>query len=146
MKIKKRHQPVDFQSLDGEGAGITNAEAQAAAQEADEAFAIAPPPTGELAAPPQSAPPRAAASSPGKLAAATPFKTHHNALDIDVYLRISMGELWQKRLMVAGFEKTFEIGRQFRNEGMDREHLQDYSQMEFYWAYANYEDSMSLVE
>ncbi|HOX41156.1 MAG TPA: lysine--tRNA ligase [bacterium] len=77
---------------------------------------------------------------------ANPFITHHNALDIDVYLRISMGELWQKRLMVAGFEKTFEIGRQFRNEGMSREHLQDYSQMEFYWAYANYEDSMALVE
>lgn len=50
---------------------------------------------------------------------ARPFITHHNALDMDVYLRISMGELWQKRLMVAGFEKTFEIGRQFRNEGMD---------------------------
>jgi len=79
-------------------------------------------------------------------AAATPFKTHHNALNMDVYLRISMGELWQKRLMVAGFEKTFEIGRQFRNEGMDAEHLQDYSQMEFYWAYANYEMGMDLVE
>ncbi len=77
---------------------------------------------------------------------ANPFVTHHNALDIDLYLRISMGELWQKRLMVGGFEKTFEIGRQFRNEGISREHLQDYSQMEFYWAYANYEDSMSLVE
>lgn len=79
-------------------------------------------------------------------AAATPFSTHHNALDIDVYLRISMGELWQKKLMVAGYEKTFEIGRQFRNEGMDAEHLQDYSQMEFYWAYANAEDGMKLVE
>jgi lysyl-tRNA synthetase class 2 len=79
-------------------------------------------------------------------AAATPFKTHHNALDIDVYLRISMGELWQKKLMIAGYEKTFEIGRQFRNEGMDMEHLQDYTQMEFYWAYANYEDGMKLVE
>ncbi|MCL5018867.1 MAG: hypothetical protein M1426_00080 [Patescibacteria group bacterium] len=67
-------------------------------------------------------------------------------MDIDVFLRISMGELWQKRLMVGGFEKTFEIGRQFRNEGISREHLQDYSQMEFYWAYANYEDSMKLVE
>lgn len=77
---------------------------------------------------------------------ANPFVTHHNALDIDLYLRISMGELWQKRLMVAGFDKTFEIGRQFRNEGIDREHLQDYSQMEFYWGYANYEDSMGLVE
>jgi lysyl-tRNA synthetase class 2 len=77
---------------------------------------------------------------------AQPFKTHHNALDIDVYLRISMGELWQKKLMVAGLEKTFEIGRQFRNEGMDAEHLQDYTQMEFYWAYADYEDGMKLVE
>ena len=77
---------------------------------------------------------------------ANPFITHHNALDIDVYLRISMGELWQKRLMVAGYEKVFEIGRQFRNEGMGPEHLQDYSQMEFYWAYANYEQGMKLVE
>jgi lysyl-tRNA synthetase class 2 len=79
-------------------------------------------------------------------ASATPFKTHHNALDIDVFLRISMGELWQKKLMVAGYEKTFEIGRQFRNEGMDMEHLQDYTQMEFYWAYANYKDGMKLAE
>lgn len=79
-------------------------------------------------------------------AAATPFKTHHNALDIDVFLRISMGELWQKKLMVSGFDKTFEIGRQFRNEGMSMEHLQDYTQMEFYWAYASYEDGMKLVE
>lgn len=77
---------------------------------------------------------------------AKPFKTHHNALDIDVYLRISMGELWQKKLMVAGLEKTFEIGRQFRNEGMDAEHLQDYTQMEFYWAYADYEQGMALTE
>jgi lysyl-tRNA synthetase, class II len=77
---------------------------------------------------------------------ARPFVTHHHALDIDVYLRISMGELWQKKLMVAGFEKTFEIGRQFRNEGMDAEHLQDYTQMEFYWAYADYQKGMELVE
>ena len=79
-------------------------------------------------------------------AAATPFKTHHNSLDLDVYLRISMGELWQKKLLVGGFEKTFEIGRQFRNEGIDTEHLQDYTQMEFYWAYANYKDGMELVQ
>lgn len=79
-------------------------------------------------------------------ASATPFSTHHNALDLDVFLRISMGELWQKKLMVAGYEKTFEIGRQFRNEGIDMEHLQDYSQMEFYWAYANYQDGMKIVE
>ena len=57
-----------------------------------------------------------------------------------------MGELWQKKALVAGFEKTFEIGRQFRNEGMDAEHLQDYTQMEFYWGYADYEDGMKLVE
>ena len=79
-------------------------------------------------------------------AAATPFKTHHNALDIDVFLRISMGELWQKKLLVAGFEKTFEIGRQFRNEGMSNEHLQDYTQMEFYWAYADCRDGMDFVK
>ena len=77
---------------------------------------------------------------------ARPFITHHNALNMDIYLRISMGELWQKKLMVAGFEKTFEIGRQFRNEGMDSEHLQDYTQMELYWAYAGYEQGMKLVE
>lgn len=77
---------------------------------------------------------------------ARPFVTHHNALDIDVYLRISMGELWQKRLMVAGLEKTFEIGRQFRNEGISHEHAQDYTQMELYWAYADYHDGMKLAE
>ena len=77
---------------------------------------------------------------------ARPFITHHNALDMDIYLRISMGELWQKKLMVAGFEKTFEIGRQFRNEGMDAEHLQDYTQMEFYWGYADFEMGMEMVE
>lgn len=78
-------------------------------------------------------------------AEARPFVTHHNALDMDVYLRIAP-ELWLKRLMVAGFPKVFEIGRIFRNEGMDAEHLQDYMIMEFYWAYADYEQGMSLVE
>lgn len=77
---------------------------------------------------------------------ATPFKTHHNTLDIDVYLRISAGELWQKRLMVAGFDKTFEIGRIFRNEGMSAEHLQDYTQCEAYWAYANFEDMYKFLQ
>lgn len=77
---------------------------------------------------------------------AAPFTTHHNALDIDVYLRISGGELWQKKLMVAGYEKTFEIGRIFRNEGMSAEHLQDYTQMELYWAYADYQDGMKLTQ
>ncbi len=79
-------------------------------------------------------------------AAATPFATHHNALDLNVFLRISMGELWQKKLLVAGYEKTFEIGRQFRNEGMSPEHLQDYTQMEFYWAYADYKMGMDFVK
>lgn len=77
---------------------------------------------------------------------AKPFVTHHNALDIDVYLRISAGELWQKRLLVAGFEKIFELGRIFRNEGIDPEHAQDYNQLEFYWAYADYNQAMKLVE
>lgn len=78
-------------------------------------------------------------------AEAKPFITHHNALDAQVYLRISP-ELWLKRLMVAGYPKVFEIGRIFRNEGMDAEHLQDYTQMEFYWGYADYNDGMKLVE
>lgn len=77
---------------------------------------------------------------------ARPFVAHHNYLDTDVCLRISMGELWQKRLLVGGLERTFEIGRQFRNENQSREHLNDYDQMEFYWAYANYETGMALVE
>ncbi len=77
---------------------------------------------------------------------ARPFATHHNALDLDVFLRISCGELWQKRLMVAGYNKVFEIGRIFRNEGMSPEHAQDYTQLEFYSAYTNYEEGMKLVE
>jgi len=76
---------------------------------------------------------------------ATPFATHHNALDLDVFLRISAGELWQKRLMVAGFEKTFEIGRIFRNEGMSAEHAQDYTQCEAYWAYGDFEDMYNFL-
>ncbi len=76
---------------------------------------------------------------------ARPFSTHYNAYDREVFLRISAGELWQKRLMVAGFEKTFEIGKIFRNEGVSPEHAQDYMQMEVYWAYADYRDMMRLV-
>jgi len=79
-------------------------------------------------------------------AEATPFATHHNDYDIDVYLRISVGELWQKRLMAAGFEKTFEIGRVFRNEGSSPDHLQEFTNMEFYWAYADYKKGMKLVQ
>lgn len=77
---------------------------------------------------------------------ARPFTTHHNALAMDVDLRISVGELWQKRLMVAGLEKVFEIGRVFRNEGMDAEHLQDYTAVEFYQAYADYDQGMDFIE
>ncbi len=76
---------------------------------------------------------------------AEPFKTHHNALNTDFYLRISL-ELPLKKLLVAGFEKVFEIGRVFRNEGIDKEHLQDYTQLEFYWAYHDYNDLMVLLE
>ena len=76
---------------------------------------------------------------------AEPFKTHHNALDLDMTLRISL-ELPLKRLMVGGFDKVFEIGRIFRNEGIDAEHLQDYTQLEFYWGYADYNDLMKFIE
>jgi lysyl-tRNA synthetase, class II len=76
---------------------------------------------------------------------ARPFITHHNALDLDVYLRISAGELWQKKILVSGIPRTFEIGRIFRNEGMSHEHAQDYTQMEFYMAYSNYEEGMKMI-
>jgi lysyl-tRNA synthetase class 2 len=79
-------------------------------------------------------------------AEARPFLTHHNDFDIDVYLRISVGELWQKRLMAGGFQKTFEIGKAYRNEGSSPEHLQEFMNMEFYWAYADYRDGMKLVQ
>ena len=78
-------------------------------------------------------------------AEAKPFITHHNALDRDFYLRISL-ELPLKKMLVAGFEKIFEIGRIFRNEGISTEHLQDYTQMEFYWAYASFDDLMSFLQ
>ncbi len=77
---------------------------------------------------------------------ARPFKTHHNALDIDVYLRISAGELWQKKLLIAGFPKVFEIGRIFRNEGQSREHLQDYTQLESYEAFSDAREGMTFVQ
>lgn len=77
---------------------------------------------------------------------ARPFITHHNALDIDVYLRISCGELWQKKLLVSGMPKVFEIGRIFRNEGMSNEHLQDYTQIEFYEAFSDYKKGMEMVK
>lgn len=79
-------------------------------------------------------------------AEARPFITHHNALDIDVYLRISCGELWQKKLMVGGMPKVFEIGRIFRNEGMSHEHAQDYTQLESYEAYKDYKEGMKMIQ
>lgn len=79
-------------------------------------------------------------------AEARPFKTHHHDFDIDVFLRISVGELWQKRLMAAGFPKVFEIGRVYRNEGTSPEHLQEFTNMESYEAYADYRDGMAFVK
>jgi len=79
-------------------------------------------------------------------AEANPFKTHHDDYDQDIFLRISVGELWQKRLMAAGYEKTFEIGRVYRNEGSSPEHLQEFTNLEFYLAYADYEVSMKLAQ
>ena len=76
---------------------------------------------------------------------AEPFITHHNALDHDFYMRISL-ELSLKRLLVGGYEKVFEIGRLFRNEGVDREHLQEYDDVEFYWAYADLDMGIALTE
>lgn len=76
---------------------------------------------------------------------AEPFATHLNALNMDLYLRISL-ELNLKRLIVGGYDKVFEIGRIFRNEGIDREHLQDYTQMEMYWAYCDYEKLMPVLK
>jgi lysyl-tRNA synthetase, class II len=78
-------------------------------------------------------------------AMAKTFDTHLNAFDIDVHLRIAI-ELPQKRLMVGGFEKIFEIGRCFRNEGVDQSHNPEFTQIEYYWAYADYEDNMRLHE
>lgn len=78
-------------------------------------------------------------------AEARPFKTHHNDFDIDVFLRISVGELWQKRLMAAGFPRTFEIGKVYRNEGGSAEHLQEFTNMEFYASYMNTEEGKKLV-
>lgn len=78
-------------------------------------------------------------------AAARPFITHHNALDMDLYLRIAL-ELYLKRLIVGGFEKVFEIGRNFRNEGISIKHNPEFTMMELYQAYANYEDIMELTE
>ncbi len=78
-------------------------------------------------------------------ATAKPFTTHHNALNIGLFLRIS-DELYLKRLIAGGYEKIFEICKDFRNEGLDRQHNPEFTMMEFYWAYADYEDLMKLTE
>lgn len=79
-------------------------------------------------------------------AAAKPFVTHHNALDMDVYLRIAAGELWQKQAIAGGFEKTFEVARCFRNEGIDPSHLQEFTMVEHYAAFWDYENNMDFTE
>ncbi|MFA5303050.1 MAG: lysine--tRNA ligase [Candidatus Nanoarchaeia archaeon] len=78
-------------------------------------------------------------------ASAEPFITHHNALNTDFYLRIAT-ELYLKRLIVAGYDKIFELGTRFRNEGMDKSHLQEMLDLEFYWAYQDYEGLMKFTE
>ncbi|MDA1169287.1 MAG: lysine--tRNA ligase [bacterium] len=76
---------------------------------------------------------------------AEPFSTHHNSLDADLFLRIAP-ELYLKRLLVGGFEKVFEIGKNFRNEGVDKSHNPEFTMLEFYEAYADYEDFMDMAE
>lgn len=78
-------------------------------------------------------------------ATARPFKAHHNALDMDVYLRIAP-ETYMKRAVIAGIPKVYEIGRCFRNEGIDQTHLQDFTMIEAYHAYYNYKDNMKLIQ
>ncbi|MBK5239764.1 lysine--tRNA ligase [Clostridium sp.] len=78
-------------------------------------------------------------------AAARPFMTHHNTLDIDMYLRIAT-ELYLKRLIVAGFEKVYDMGKNFRNEGMDQRHNPEFTMIELYEAYADYNDMMEITE
>ena len=76
---------------------------------------------------------------------ARPFTTHHNALDQKLYLRIA-DELYLKRLIIGGIDRVYEISKDFRNEGMDRNHNPEFTMLEFYWAYSDYEDCMNLVE
>ncbi len=78
-------------------------------------------------------------------ATARPFITHHNALDLDMYLRVAP-ELFLKRLTVGGFERVFEINRNFRNEGLSTSHNPEFTMLEFYWAFADYHDAIDLTE
>jgi len=79
-------------------------------------------------------------------AEARPFATHHNDYDMDVFLRISVGELWQKRLIAAGFPRTFEIGRLYRNEGSSPEHAQEFTNLEFYGSYFSFDEGVIFSE
>jgi lysyl-tRNA synthetase class 2 len=79
-------------------------------------------------------------------AEARPFKTYHNDYDLDVFMRIDIGELWQKRLLAAGFEKTYQIGKAYRNEGSSPTHLQEFTNCEFYWAYSEYKEGMQMIK
>ena len=79
-------------------------------------------------------------------AEARPFKTHHNDFDMDVFMRISIGELWQKRLLAAGFPRVFEIGRAYRNEGSSPEHTQEFTNMESYAGYMDYKQGIEFTE
>src|SRR5437868_6099809 len=78
-------------------------------------------------------------------AAARPFKTHHNTLDIDLFARIAP-ELYLKRLVVGGFEKVYELNRNFRNEGISTKHNPEFTMLEFYWAYADVNQMMDFAE
>ncbi len=79
-------------------------------------------------------------------AEANPFKTHHDDYDLDVFLRISVGELWQKRLMAGGFGRTFEIGRVYRNEGSSPDHTQEFTNLEFYASFMDYTEGIGFTE
>ena len=78
-------------------------------------------------------------------ALARPFVTHHNALDLELYLRIAP-ELYLKRLVVGGIERVFEINRNFRNEGISTQHNPEFTMLEFYWAYVDYQTLMTFTE
>ena len=78
-------------------------------------------------------------------ATAGPFKTHHNELNMDIFLRIAP-ELYLKKLVIGGLDRVYEIGKQFRNEGIDMTHNPEFTTCEFYMAYADYEDVMTMTE
>ncbi len=79
-------------------------------------------------------------------AEARPFKTHHHDSGMDLYLRISVGELWQKRLIAAGFDRTYEMGRVYRNEGSGSDHMQEFTNIEFYASYLDMEEGKKMVK